>query len=575
MRTEPDFSSPVQRVRRERLWFAPLIVGLLVGCRSPRAVAGDGDAPRGLDQAVSPELVTPEFEEAWAEVVDAQKRDPAGEDVVKAADALLAATPPPALDVGASLAKAEAAYLRGDDPGAVSVLDGAAGRVELDALPGELALRLRKLRASALARGGDPQRALRELAGLDAEGEMATVALRAARAAALDRTGDQAKALAAYVAWRELLPADDPSTGYAEQRMRALARGLEPATLRQLARDAPGPDARACLDRWGGADPASYRDAPPWTEVCGDTPEAIGILLPRSGRLRALADEHLAAAMVAVEVLSRDRAVRVHWADSASSREGAERGAEQLAAMGVSRIVGPLAPGSVGAVDATHVPFVVPGEAAGGGEGVAPSLESRVGALFSAAKANGRTHIVVLAPRNPYGTRAVDAARVKSKSLGLSILNVLEYEGNETSFAKVLEPARSHLDGRTAVVVFDALPRAELIVRQLRRWQVEGPLILTTGEGYGHRTVGRGHEALDGVWIAPVAAVRPEDADFTRTFERNQGHPPSDQALLVWRAIERAWRGGHEASSADVRIIDGGRLVPIGSQDRSQARSQK
>jgi len=543
---------------------------LLLGCRSPRAAAGSGSYPDGLEAAIAPETVDPAYQDAWRAVVEAEKTDPSGAAVVEAADALIAEAPPADLHVAASLAKARAAHLRGDDRGVVSALDAAAAAHDLSTVLPELALSLRKSRAFALARGGDAKRALAELDILDGRGEVSTVDLRGARAAAWDRLGSPGDALLAYVAWRELLADDAPEAGYAQMRIVALGRGLDRAALERLAARAPGPDAKSCLLIRAGAHTSEVDQAPAWARSCADVPSTVGVLLPRSGRLAALADEQLAAAVVAVDLLSAQRRIEVVWADTASTSAGAKAGAERLATAGVERIVGPLAPGNIDAAQSVRIPFVVPGEASGRGEGVAPSLELRVESLVSGVAREGRQRLYVLAPTNAYGDRGVAAVEAMSDRVRPKHLKIIRYDARETSFAKSLEGVRGQLGDGVAVLVVDALPRVELVARQLQRWQVAlatgsaaGLRLASTGEGYGHRTVGRGHEPLDGVWIAPVAHARAEDAEFTRQFERQQGHPPSDQALLVWRAFERVWRGGHDAARPAVLAIDGGRLVAV------------
>src|SRR5690606_8846573 len=82
------------------------------GCRNPRTQAPKflGDM-RDLDA----ERVDPAFRDDWVALEDARKADPAGEDVREIADRLLAREPPIPVRLSAYRAKAEHAYLQGDD----------------------------------------------------------------------------------------------------------------------------------------------------------------------------------------------------------------------------------------------------------------------------------------------------------------------------------------------------------------------------------------------------------------------------------------------------------------------------
>lgn len=124
----------------------------------------------------------------------------------------------------------------------------------------------------------------------------------------------------------------------------------------------------------------------------------------------------------------------------------------------------------------------------------------------------------------------------------------------------------------SATIVADSVGRTELLVRQLRRAGVsvdasggKGRMVLATGEGVSPAALGPGHEALEGVIVAPVASPDPAAAGFVDEYNRLEGHAPDPQALLVWVALRRAWAGETAAAPEAVRLVrvQGGRLVSL------------
>ena len=164
------------------------------------------------------------------------------------------------------------------------------------------------------------------------------------------------------------------------------------------------------------------------------------------------------------------------------------------------------------------------------------------------------------------------AVRSSSEQLGVKLLEVQTYSSGTTSFKQTLDPGLVHLGPRSAVLVLDAMPRAELLLRQLlrlrapvavRQGSADGALFMTTGEGTGPRTTGIGHEVLQGIRVAPVAHADADSQRFVDTYREQQGSAPGDQALLVWRAMSRAWRGDLRAPVATVVEVREGDLVPF------------
>ena len=545
----------------------------VISCKTSRA--GQGSSSELVDPAEVPEQLRSE----WQALVEAREGDRSAAAVDEAADALLERAPPPELRAGALLAKAERRYLLGHDAEAITLADEALALVadRARAKSRELTSAIHETLALALVRGGDPSRALTELVELERLGALEPPILRGARAVALDRKGDAAEALAAFAAWRELLGDDSPDAGYAEERIAALVTGLDRPTIEGLARSAPGPDAAACLRATLGVEPSD--SSPTWVERCRPLPARIGILLPRSGKLAALADGQFAAAVAAVTVLGRERPVAVMWKDSGSTPDTARKAALELVSDGAEVIIGPVGASNVRAAIeiAGDRRLLVPGEGAGTARGTAPSLDDRARSAVRHALAAGTKSVIVMVPQNGYGRRVTKALEKLDES-SFKRLKILDYPSGTKSFDPILRPHLDALGAGSSLVIADALPRTELILRQLRRASLrvaggtvdqEGRevLVVATGEGLAPSAIGVNHESLDGVILAPAAFPDADSDAFEQEFFAQQGSWPDDQALLVWRALRSAWSGGvstHLPQPALVRVR-GGDLVPVGT----------
>jgi ABC-type branched-subunit amino acid transport system substrate-binding protein len=531
----------------------------MVSCKTSRAGQGDG--------TTTPGEVPEQLRDEWQALVDAKSGDRTSEAVDAAADALLEQEPPPEIRAEALAAKAERQYLLGNDDEAISLADealallGEASQRESEAL----VVSVRRLLALASTRGGDPARAIALLDELERIGKIDRLELRGARAVALDRKGDTAAALGAFVSWRELLADDTPEAAYAQDRIAGLVEHLDRATIQKLADTAPGPDAADCLRATLGADPGSQ--APDWVRACRPLPARIGILLPRTGKLAALSEAQLAAAVAAVTVLGKARPVSVMWRDSGSAPDTARAGAERLLADGAEVIIGPVGAANVkSAITADGGNrFLLPGESAGDARGVAPTLEQRALALVELARASGATEIIVLTPDSGYGRR-VKAIEKTVEASHFKSLKFQEYPSSTTTFAPILAPHAAALGRGAVLIIADALPRTELIVRQLRHdgFRVRGGsadkegtevTVLGTGEGLSLDAIGPKHASLDGVILAPAAFPNAASRAFEAEYSAQQGKRPDDQALLVWRALEAAWSGASSTHVPEAELV--------------------
>ncbi len=518
----------------------------------------------------------PGWSGTWDRLVAASEADAAGDQARALAEEVLTATgqPPSSLRLLALRVRGEHAYLHRDDALALaSAEEGLAlGPAPVGGDPPQVLVDLARLRARALARSGDPTAALAALEDplVGARGGLPPALALGLRAVALDRKGDAAAAVAAFAAWREALPDGGGTAPWVEQRLAQLVEGLPPEALAAVVAGMPASPGRACLEaRTGQPVPAG---APAWVAGCASASGGIGVLLPRSGPFSAFADEQLAATLAALEVLGDGRPATLAWRDSGSTTKTAQAAARALVDEGARVLVGPIGSKNVkaaaGEVEAEAV-VIVPGEGVGKAAGVAPSLEQRVKALVETARAQGCDRLVVLAPDNAYGERALDA--VKARASGFAEAPVVRtYPPETTSFQPIVNPVMTALRGNAALLVPDTLARAEMVVRQLARagrmpahGDVPGLVVLTTAEGLSPAGLAEGHDVLDGVWVAPAAARGPEVEPFEAAYARLQGEPPGDLGILVFYALEHAIKGqpGPGSGRTTVTRVRGGRLV--------------
>lgn len=536
-------------------WFA------IAGCR-----VGSSGAPFDGSTDVDAPVVDAAYSDAWDRLQTLRATDPASDDVRKAANALLRQQPPAALRIGALLARAEQAYLVGDDRDALRAAES--GLELLDPMPRPTpatAIGLAVVRLRAEARSGEPKRALAWLDDpLLTDAGLEEVDVASLRAVVLDRQGDRAAAFAEFVHWRELEADDTPGAAYAESRLRALLTSIPREERDVLARSMPESLARQCL--LVGSQPTDV--LPPWLDACRPA-QTVGVMLPRSGRLSALADPHLAAVSVAAELLESSG---LEWADSGSTPQQARVAARSLQARGVTKVIGPVGSANIDAaleVFGTGTELVIPGESAGGASvyGAAPSLENRVEALLSIASRHGHRRVVVFAPDNAYGRRGVAAVRRVFDTATTQI-----YPPETTSFFASVTAAFPYVSQGAPVIVLDQVQRAELVIRELARFGAEpretgrsdgaGALVMSTAEGLSGAALGRGHEVLEGLWVAPVAAPSSATERFVVEYTARQGEGPSDQALLVYYAVRRAL-SGQPAPPARALMIRGGAVVEV------------
>lgn len=553
---------------------AAVVLAMGLGCAGA-SCRGAGPTPPTDpgDGALDVRPSDPQQRAEWDRLQQARAQDPAGDEVRAIAEQVLAGTPPLTMRLAALAAKAEHAYLNREDALAITTAQQGLDLAPSPSDDSRVLVDLARIRLRALVRGGDPATALAALSEplVQARGGLDPAEADGLAAVAHDRNADGPAALAALARWRGSLADDDPTALWVEQRLVLWADTVPPAALAEVISSLPPSPGRACLQvRRGEPVPDPMPD---WVAACGTASGGIGLLLPRSGPFSAFSDEQLAAVMATVEVVAaQGPAPALVWRDSGSTPKSARAAAQDLLDQGVRVLVGPVGAKNVQAVAREvegRATLIVPGEGRDQAVGVAPRLEQRVAALVDHARAQGRDRLVVLAPDNGYGRRAVEAVESRAKGFAKPLVTRL-YPPQTTSFGSHVNPVMTALQGDAALLVPDTLSRTELVVRQVARAgrlpardDVPGVMVLATAEGVSPPTLDRGRDVLEGVWVAPAAARGPEGAAFEAAFARMQGEPPGDQGLLVFHALSQAITGqpGPGAGATTLCRVMGGRLV--------------
>lgn len=421
----------------------------------------------------------------------------------------------------------------------------------------------------AHARGGGASLALELIKELS-DSSSSSEAVRFARARALERSeGEGTRALAAWFeAWAAAArEGDAAASSYARLRVASLwTRHLkDPSDLPPLINLMQDPQAQSCARAFSGAS-SVVDDRALWLGGCAPGERGtqtgshkVGLLLPRSGPLAALADGQLAALATATRLVTAGQAGLVlEFRDAGSDVDSAVAGAEQLLEAGVTVIVGPVGAKQTRAVAAAvagRARVITPGPPAGLAEGIAPTLEDRVAALARRGLELGCSGSwTLLHAKGGYGRRGARHFKHLGETSGFEALvrtgapTTLTYAGSETSFAKLLRSKPRAFTPGHCVMVIDTLARTSAIARQLRRDGVTlggaGVHYFSTAEGLDARAL-VGESILAGTIVAPVALPAPRSA-FQDSYRLATGQPADDQALLLWSAISRAlWEHAH------------------------------
>jgi ABC-type branched-subunit amino acid transport system substrate-binding protein len=333
----------------------------------------------------------------------------------------------------------------------------------------------------------------------------------------------------------------------------------------------------------------------------------VGVLLPRTGRFRAVARELFAGAACGARAFDPAGAVRLAIMDPGSDAVSA---AKRLIDEGARGLVGGLEPtesSRIAALAAERaVPFlaIVCPRAAATTFCVVPTSTERARALAARAVlglAKG-IRVAVLAPESSYGRALAAAFEETVHERGAKVLPRTLYPAATSSFtaqAKVLAAAAPDVvfvpdTARALTLIAPALAGAGLWSsaaapgprpgRQARDRRERALRLLATADGLTPSLLAGASRYLEGALLAP--GFHPEEAALASTAElrarRVLGRAPTaleayahDAVLLLAEAARRSAPGSSSISSAVLRTIsvegltgvlrfaaDGGRADP-------------
>ncbi|MCA9612674.1 MAG: ABC transporter substrate-binding protein [Myxococcales bacterium] len=300
-------------------------------------------------------------------------------------------------------------------------------------------------------------------------------------------------------------------------------------------------------------------------------PNAIGAILPLSGRGREVGQLALQALMLAAGQPADGPRVggpRLFFRDTAGDPETAARAVDDLVTLHqVVAIVGPFdsraATVAARRAEELGVPlFTLTPDARVVEAGsfvfrAAPTPAEEAEALLRHAKRHGAQSIAVLAPEHAYGQAMAEAARNLAEREGLTVAGVVLYPAGATSFREPLEQLRAlRFD---ALLVPDHARAVSLVAPSLAAAGIgtDRPLrLLLPSVGYDAglaRSTGR---YLQGAWIS--RPFHPDAADgearrFREAFVARYRREPDLLAALardVFELVRRSAEGLPEAEAS-------------------------
>lgn len=313
-------------------------------------------------------------------------------------------------------------------------------------------------------------------------------------------------------------------------------------------------------------------------ERTGDVnPNAIGAILPLSGRGREVGQRTLEALMLAAGVPpdapAPANAPQLHFRDSQGSAEAAVAAVDDLVTLHqVIAIVGPLNTTAARAAAARAAELGVPlialapdAELPNTGPltfRLSTTPEEEIRALVQGAVARGNQRIAVFAPTGGYGDTFIARTQQVCENLGVAFAGGVSYTPGSSlrdpigalkalDFDAVLLPDRA---GRQSLVI-PALAASGVAPAHLQRRGQAPVQLLLPGIAYDanlQRNSGRYIEgALVALSYAPTIADTPA-ARFDAEFRERYGHAPflySAMAYDAFRAIRQATSTGAEERS--------------------------
>jgi ABC-type branched-subunit amino acid transport system substrate-binding protein len=280
-------------------------------------------------------------------------------------------------------------------------------------------------------------------------------------------------------------------------------------------------------------------------------PVKVGLLLPLSGQGASLGQAMLDAAEMALFDAGGNK-VQLLPRDTQGSSQGASDAARSAITDGARLIIGPLLAAEVEAakpvVQGANVPMVAFSTAtqlAGGGTflmGFLPRQE--IERVMGYAHAHGLSRVAVLAPRNPYGDIAIDAAKAVGDANGTPLVRSDSYDpGSADVSAAVKRFVAAGVDF-DALLLPEGVARLKALAPLLPYYNIDPAKVKYLGTGLWDDPTLATEPELAGAWYAaPNPAAR---AAFEDRFRSLYKHPAPRLATLAYdaTALAAALSGG-------------------------------
>lgn len=448
------------------------------------------------------------------------------------------------------------------------------------------AVRARYLLGLALHKTGDYARSrelLKPFATTIASGDDA-IELHAVLADDAARLGDVADALAEYDAFfGGARPAEKL---YLRDRVSELVGKLPPSEALRLWNQVPhdslaaaylgkrvAADAHAAgdertasmvLDESKSARERAGLEEPRGPRLTEASSHAVALVLPLSGRQRALGERALRGALLAADLMAPGNLpsgvpIELKVRDTGSDPARAAAAVDELAQSGVAAIVGSPdrieAQSAVPRAEQQGIAFLelAPDDARRGVTTfkLVRQSDARARALARLAVKRGARSVAVLAPDSAYGRSMSAAFLDEARKLGARIAGDVRYPESSTTF---IEPVRRIQQGAPEALFVPAPAyQLQLIAPQLAASGVtrmpgmkpvgRQALLYATADGLNERFLTQTAKYLEGAILAPV--FYPDENDpraqaFVDRYRQAYGEEPSSLDALAYDAVRAA-----------------------------------
>jgi ABC-type branched-subunit amino acid transport system substrate-binding protein len=355
----------------------------------------------------------------------------------------------------------------------------------------------------------------------------------------------------ALTLWNQV-PHDTLAAAYLGKRVAADRRAAGDEKMAQQILD----ESASARARAGIEEPKAERSA------AAPSSRAVGMLLPLSGRQRALGERALRGGLLAADLPGGEASgqpIEVKVRDTGSDPARAAAAVEELAKEGVAAIVGTPdrveAQSAVPKAEHLGIPYLelAPDDARRGESTfkLVRQSDARARAMAKLAVQRGARSVAVLAPDSAYG-RAMSAAFVdEARKLGARIAGELRYPETATTF---IEPVK-RVQAGAPEALFVPAPAAQLqlIAPQLASTGVTrmpgikpvGKLaqLYATADGINERFITSTAKYLEGAILAPVFYPVESDqraAQFLERYRQAYNEEPSSLDALAFDGVRAA-----------------------------------